>query len=402
MSKHRKAINKNTPEGNKENACSTNESIKDETVSKETPNNESNINENASSENNVINGVEKTRITKHRGRFSQVFIYLGKLFRMFIFQNDWKVLPMSAIISGLVSFVVGANLFKTQEGTLMGTFALACICIWNGFFNSIQVICRERPIVKREHRSGLHISAYIGAHMIYQAFLCLGQTMITIFVCKLTGVDFPKVGLVIGNPYLDIGISLFLITYCADIMALMVSAIVHTTTTAMTIMPFLLIFQLVFSGGFFQLNGKTVNMVKETTISKWGLTALCSQGNYNSLPMVSLWNAVSKLQDVDVSDYLISMENYAASDENVIPVDDLEFNTAPKQELKPIRDFMLYAQESGAKEEILDWSGRNNQNSTYAYDKDIVLKCWGRLILFIIIYACVAVISLEFIDKDKR
>lgn len=239
--------------------------------------------------------MEKTGITKHRGKFSQVFIYLGKLFRMFVFQNDWKILPMSAIISGLVSFVVGANLFKTQEGTLMGT-----------------------------------------------------------------------------------------------------------TTTAMTIMPFLLIFQLVFSCAFFQLNGNMVNRIKETTISKWGLTALCSQGDYNSLPMVALWNAVSKFQDVDVADYLISMENYAASDEEMIRVDDLKFDTAPKKELKPIRDFMVYAQKSGAKDEILDWSGRNNQNPDYAHEKDIVLKCWGRLILFVIIYACVAVISLEFIDKDKR
>lgn len=358
-----------------------------------------NITESTVKENSVAQDA-----TKHRGRFSQVFIYLGKLFRMFIFQNDWKVLPMSALISGLVSFVVGANLFKTQEGTLMGTFALACICIWNGFFNSIQVICRERPIIKREHRSGMHISAYISAHMIYQAFLCLGQTFITIAVCKYTKVAFPTDSLITSWAIVDIGITLFLITYCADIMALMVSSVVHTTTTAMTIMPFLLIFQLVFSGGFFQLNGNTANMLKETTISKWGLTALCSQGDYNNKPMVSLWNAVSKFQNIDASDYLVALEDYTDEEQQqeIIPVNALDFNTAQKKELKPIRDFMVYAQETGAKEQILDWSGKNNQNPNYAFDIDIVLKCWGRLILFIIIYACIAVISLEFIDRDKR
>ena len=87
---------------------------------------------------------------RRSGHIYQTFIYLGKLFRMFIFQNDWKVLPMAAIIAGLVSFVVGKNVFVNQEGTLTGTFALTCVCIWNGFFNSIQVICRERPIVKKE------------------------------------------------------------------------------------------------------------------------------------------------------------------------------------------------------------------------------------------------------------
>ena len=113
---------------------------------------------------------------KHIGRVEQTVIYLGKLFRMFILQSDWKVVPMAAVIAGVVCFVVGDNLFKTMEGTLLGTFALSCICIWNGFFNSIQVICRERAIIKREHRAGLHMSSYVAANMIYQAFLCLSQT----------------------------------------------------------------------------------------------------------------------------------------------------------------------------------------------------------------------------------
>lgn len=312
-----------------------------------------------------------TKKIKHRGRFSQVFIYLGKLFRMFIFQNDWKVFPMAAIIAGLVCFVVGANLFKTQEGTLMGTFALACICIWNGFFNSIQVICRERSIIKREHRSGMHISSYITAHMVYQAFLCLGQTVITLVVCHITKVTFPTESLITGTAIVDIGISLFLITYCADMMALMVSAMVHSTTTAMTIMPFLLIFQLVFSGAFFQLNGIATKFTN-FTIAKWGLTALCSQGDYNSKPMVSLWNSISKLQGTDINGQ------------------------------KPVAEFMRQAQESGLKEYILAWSGKQNQNPVYAFSADNVLGCWGYLLLFIFIYASIAVICLEFIDRDKR
>ncbi len=312
--------------------------------------------------------IQKVR---HRGRLSQVLICLGKLFRMFIFQNDWKVLPMASIIAGLVSFVVGANLFKTQEGTLMGTFALACICIWNGFFNSIQVICRERPIVKREHRAGLHISSYIIAHMIYQAFLCLCQTVITITVCFMTKVTFPTESLITPWPIIDIGITVFLTTYSADIMALMVSAIVHSTTTAMTIMPFMLIFQLVFSGGFFQLSGFSVK-ITNFTISKWGLTALCSQGNYNAKPMVTLWNAVAKLQNLEILGK------------------------------RPIWEFMRFADENGIKDEILAWSGKQNQNPVYAFDAGNVLKCWGYLLIFTLAYALVAVIFLEFIDKDKR
>ena len=54
----------------------------------------------------------------HRGRLAQIPIFLGKDFRMFIFQNDWKVLPMSALIAAIIALVVGANMFVTMEGQI--------------------------------------------------------------------------------------------------------------------------------------------------------------------------------------------------------------------------------------------------------------------------------------------
>ena len=119
---------------------------------------------------------------RYRGRIGQVQIYLGKLLRMFLYQNDWMVLPMAALVAGLVGIVIRWRLFRSMEGTLVSSLAVACVCLWNGCFNSIQVICRERDVIKREHRSGMHISSYISAHMIYQALLCLLQTGITVYV----------------------------------------------------------------------------------------------------------------------------------------------------------------------------------------------------------------------------
>ena len=115
----------------------------------------------------------KNRKIRNTGRISQIWIYLGKFLRMFVYQNDWKVLPMSAIIAGLVAIVVRSMLFRSMIDTLEGAFSLTCVAIWNGCFNSIQVICRERDVVKRDHRSGMHITSYVAAHLIYQAMLCL-------------------------------------------------------------------------------------------------------------------------------------------------------------------------------------------------------------------------------------
>ena len=314
---------------------------------------------------------KKTYETRHIGRAEQTVIYLGKLFRMFLFQNDWKVLPMSAVIAGLVAFAVGQNLYKTMEGTVMGAFALSCICVWNGFFNSVQVICRERAIVKREHRSGLHISSYVAAHMIYQAVLCILQTLITIAVCSYMKVKLPQEGLVTSWPLVDMGITLFLITYCADMLALLISAFSRTTTTAMTIMPFLLIVELLFSGSFFNLP-EEAKPLTNLTATKWGLTALCAQGDYNSLPMVTVWNSALKLKDMEVDGE------------------------------KPLLNAFIYIEENNLRDELLMESASLNQNPDYNFDPGIVVKCWLWLLLWTVVYVVVSVIILGFIDKDKR
>ena len=55
----------------------------------------------------------------HRGRLEQFGIYFGKMLRMFVYQSDWKVLPMAALIAGLVGMVIRNMLCLSMEGTLM-------------------------------------------------------------------------------------------------------------------------------------------------------------------------------------------------------------------------------------------------------------------------------------------
>ena len=286
---------------------------------------------------------------KHRGRLSQLFIYLGKFLRMFVYQSDWKVIPMGAIIAGVVTFVVGQNMFVTQEGTLMGVFALVCVCIWNGFFNSIQVVCRERSIIKREHRAGLHMSAYIGAQMVYQFLLCAGQTVVTLLIFRFAGVKLPDKGIVTMSGLADLGISIFLITYTSDMLALLVSCIVRTTTTAMTVMPFLLI-----------------------TISHWGMDSMCAVGRYNECSNVTLWNTLFKFRNVEFMGE------------------------------KPLLELMREVERKNAVGDFISWSGTYNRVEDYASTYANVTQCWIWLLALMAFFALVEVIALEFVDRDKR
>ena len=245
--------------------------------------------------------ARRTRRIRHTGRGSQVLIYLGKQFRFFINQNDWKVLPMAAVIAGLVGMVIRNRFFVNMEGSLIGSFALTCVAIWNGCFNSIQAVCRERAIIKREHRSGMHITSYIAAHMIYQFMLCAAQTVITMFVLRQLNVPIPRnEGYMTPWMIFELGITMFLISYASDMMSLFLSSISRTTTGAMTLMPFILIFQLVFSGGIIPLPAWS-RPISNFTISNYGIKALASQSGYNEMPMTSVWNTLSGMRNSEIS-----------------------------------------------------------------------------------------------------
>ena len=311
-----------------------------------------------------------TENLQYTGRIYQLGIYLRKFLRMFVYQSDWVLLPIGAVIAALVTFVVGGNMFVTQEGTTMGTFALTCVCVWNGFFNSIQVVCRERDIVKKEHRAGMHITSYILAHMIYQLLLCFLQMLITLLICAIAGVHFPKQGIITQWGIVDMGITILLVTYAADIMALMVSCIVKNTTIAMTVMPFLLIYQLIFSGSFFDLGA--ADMIKVTTISHWGTDCLCAIGRFNEQPMVTLWNTLVQFKDAEFLGE------------------------------KPLLYVLQGVEKDGMLDDFLKWSGEHNIKAAYASTPENVLMAWKAILIMIVIFTAVSVITLKFIDKDKR
>ena len=422
----------------------------------------------------------RQRKLPYPGRPAQALIYIGKFLRMFVYQADWKGLPMAALIAGVVSMVVHRDFFVTMEGTLKGALALTCLSIWNGCFNSIQVVCREREIIKREHRAGMHITAYIFAHMVYQALLCLAQTVITLYVCKTTGIKFPQEGLITPWLIVDIGITIFLMTYAADMLSLWISCMTRSTTTAMTIMPFVLIFQLVFSGGIFALPNWAEKLAP-LSISNYGMKCIAAQSDYNSRELVTGWNSLVKLENQEVNavvtlgqvlDFLqdegnelvrdlrgkqieipgpeevlgmLSQEPDAAAALGLPPeVSDLagrvlqaleeqQDPAAPPVPAEPqtvtVGELVDMAAENPVIQKqrdkqyeihttvgkLIDMVGReklenyvqeqtriSNYNENYKNDKGTIEKYWLHIGKFVVLFAVLAVIFLEFVDKDKR
>lgn len=273
-------------------------------------------------------------------RLGQIGIYTKKNFRLFFSEKGWGFIIFGLIISLLVSAIVGDDMFQTYDATNSGFFTILSACIWIGIFNSIQKICKERDIIKHEHRSGMHISSYVISHVIYQGVICLVQSIIML-VCCMIFIDFNSKGIIFSSSLIEYFITIFLAIFSSDIMGLAVSSIVKTPNTAMTIMPFILIIQLIMSGVLFELDG-IVEKVANLTISKWGMEAMGSIGNLN---------------DPDL----------------------------------PLKISSIYPNVV-----------RINFSSSYDATSEHLLKVWLVLIIFIIIFTLISIISLEFVDYDKR
>ena len=265
-------------------------------------------------------------------RMKQVKIYTKTCFDIFAHERGWKIFISAAIITLIICSVTSSDMFSEYRATQNGAFALVCACIWIGIFNSIQSICKERDIIKREHRSGMHISSYIASHMIFEMVLCVVESIIvTVIICIANHKNLPGKGVMLPA-ILELLINFFLIIYSSDALGIMVSSIVKTPNTAMTVMPFVLILQLVMSGMIFELSGFTKQIAK-LTVAKWGLNSICITANVNSL-------------------------------ESLIPVEKV--------------------------------------NEGYEFTVRNLTNMWLILAGFTLAYALIAVISLKFIDRDKR
>lgn len=216
------------------------------------------------------------------GPLRQVKVCFDRCVRGFLNDRGWKTFISAGIITIIIGLVMGDQTFVSYYPTKNGAFALVCACIWIGIFNSIRSICRERDIVRREHRTGLNLWSYIAAHWLFEAAMSAIEALIgTVVVVIMSGDHFMGEAVFLP-PAIEVYITFFLIVFASDALGLLVSSIVRSENTAMTVMPFVLIVQLVMSGFIFELEGIT-KAISNLTVSRWGLDAICASARINSM-----------------------------------------------------------------------------------------------------------------------
>lgn len=222
--------------------------------------------------------------TKKESFFKQLFILISRY--MLLIKNDRQrllmILLQPILIGILLSLVASDTVFEIYNSTKSILFALSCAGIWIGLFNSIQEICKERTILKREYMANLRLESYVMSKFIVQLLMSILQAILIITVFILT-VGKPDSGILLSNSVFEIVVTMAMTIFASSGLGLIVSSISKNSDKAMTVAPFLLIIQLLFSGILFELSDIT-EKISHLTISRWSVAALGITSDLNKLP----------------------------------------------------------------------------------------------------------------------
>ena len=229
--------------------------------------------------------TEKLSMTKEKAGFRQFLVLLQRYTELMF--NDrqrlFVLLLQPCLIAVLLYIVADENIFKIYESTKSMLFALSCSGIWIGLFNSIQEICKERTIVKREYMANLRLPGYVLSKFVFQMALGgLQAVLLTMIFLKLAGNE--KEGIFLDHFSPEMLLTVWLTVLASISLGFVISAVVKTGDKAMAIAPFVLIIQLLFSGILFTLEGAG-EVISYVTVSRWSVEGLGSIAKLNRLDL---------------------------------------------------------------------------------------------------------------------
>ena len=202
------------------------------------------------------------------------------------------------IVALLLTLVSTDDLYSSYDDTKAILFSLGCASIWLGLMNSVQEICKEKVILQKEHMSDLKLSAYLLSKFIVQGLLAFIQATLMVFIFQeIVGKSSHSI---LIDSYWDIQIICFLSILSSAALGLCISAIVKNSNIAMSIIPLILVPQLLFSGMLFKLEG-TVDFISNFILCRWSVEGLGTSANLNDLTHIV--QTINPLAEVEPEEY---------------------------------------------------------------------------------------------------
>lgn len=149
-------------------------------------------------------------------------------------------------------------------------FVFGCAAVWFGMISAVRELVKERAIWRREFLAGGSLPAYLGSKVAVLGALAAFQALTLTVAAGLT-LGLPASS-PLASPFVTIFGTLWLAILSGMALGLLVSAASATADRAMSLVPYLLITQLVLCGVLFRLGAMT--FTSWFMPARWAVSAL--------------------------------------------------------------------------------------------------------------------------------
>ena len=174
--------------------------------------------------------------------------------------NSTIMLVQAPIIAVLICFIFN----EISSGVL---FMIAISAIWLGTQNAAREIVSEQAIYKRERMFNLDIFPYLLSKITVLSSFSIIQSFLFVLILS---VGYSDNMLNLNDP-LRIFVWMSFLSIASTFLGLLLSSIVDTTEKAMTIVPLILIPQIMLAGLIAKVSSPLVEVLSYLTLSRWGV-----------------------------------------------------------------------------------------------------------------------------------
>jgi ABC-type multidrug transport system ATPase subunit/pSer/pThr/pTyr-binding forkhead associated (FHA) protein len=220
----------------------------------------------------------------------EVLLYQGRIFAkryLVLLGRDRTALTYSllqgAVVSVLLALVSHPSHFSwfgvSRSGlvssgglsvALTTSFVLGTSGVWFGMINGVRELVKERTIWRREALVGASVSGYLASKVVVLGGLALIQSVSSVAVLgAILGLDTKGP---VGAPLITMSLSVFLANMAGVALALAVSAVAASSDRAMSLVPYMLITQMVLCGALFPLGA--ASFISWAMPARWAVAAV--------------------------------------------------------------------------------------------------------------------------------
>ena len=154
-------------------------------------------------------------------------------------------------------------------------FIVVASAIWFGIINAAREIVKEAPIYRREHAVNLRLLPYVFSKVAVLGVLLAIQDFVLLYIVGVK-TSMPTNGRIWhgqSGAFIEIYLTLLLVSLVGLMLGLLTSALVPNSDRALSIVPVLLIPQIIFANVIFNIDGTFAKVISWIMPSRWGLQA---------------------------------------------------------------------------------------------------------------------------------